>query len=265
LAKTWFVVKQEHTLTIFLVPHSPAQWITAPSGNRYPRQVTIDLGRPGMRYGIEMRDLIHWVAYRLDTGPEGSIINHRAAVLLRGIADHSYPYIADEADYVAEELQDAGVEVDIEVTEATVQRVDARLLCLEDGLVCLGDTFEEELWTGQPPDPVLQHNAKLTIDVPFPEGTKEKFGIRGIRVCVLDLVCWLKEGAIRTALSFAEDSDEWLDELAAAEGRANGFLDGYRARKMQWLSKQRRTEAAGPQAPSAMEQDQILRELSALI
>lgn len=253
-------------MTITFVTDAPTQWISSPSGEDYPRQVVVDLGRPGMHYGIEMRDLIHWAAARLDTGPQGRITNHRAAVLLRGVAELLYPYMEDEVDYVADELEDAGVDVDAEFSEAPIPLVDVRLLCLEDGLVRVGDTFAEVLWDGQPADPVLKQNAKATIDFLFPEGTEERFGVRGLRIFELDLICWLTEGVLSSALSLEADQDVWLDELVAARGRAKSAWDSYQARRLKWFEqRQGEAEAPGSMAPSEIEQDQILRELAALI
>ncbi len=253
-------------MTIFLVPDSDTQWITSHSGDSYPRQVVIDLGRPGMRYGIEMRDLIHWTAYRLDTGSQGLITNHRTAAVLRNIAEEFYPYIDDEAGYLAEEIEDAGGECDTDFEDPTVPSVDRRLLGLEDGMAKVDYTFVETLLGDQEPHPILQHNAATTIDFEFPSAAVQKFGIRGIRVCVLDLVGWLTEGAIRSALAFKENQDTWLDELEAAGLRAKAAGHRYRTDRVRWFTERRSTSSSpGVHAPSAAEQDRMLMELSALI
>ncbi len=75
-------------MTITIDPHAATQSIEHPEGGPdYSRQVVIDFGRPGQRYGLEIRDLGHWAACRLDSGDEGSILNHRAAMTLRAAID----------------------------------------------------------------------------------------------------------------------------------------------------------------------------------
>jgi hypothetical protein len=252
-------------VSITLHNSSSVQWFTDADDNpTYPRQVVVDLGRPGMRYGIEMRDLIHWTAYRLDIGSEGSIVNHRAAVALRSIAEQYFPYIEDEADYIAEELE---IELEDDVPAVTsAQRFNIRLLDLVDGMVFVGTSFSEMLWNDQTPHPLLAANAANTIDFEFLTAAFEHTGIRGIRVAVNDLINWLLASESCEELSFLEEESA-IDELEIVQMRALAAINVFSAGRRRELidaARSRGPVAAMP-APSVEEQDQILKELSALI
>lgn len=255
-------------MNISIDPDPCVQWMSSHfSDSSYPRQVVVDFGRPGMRYCFEMRDLIHWTAYNYDTGFEGSIINHRTAVVLRSIVEEFYPYQVDEAEGIAWELEDAGEEVDLDFEDPPLPRVDVRLLGLTDGMVCVDAAFSDSRWSGHHrPHPVLGQNALATVDFVFPDAVVEKFGIRGIRVCVLELVCWLMEGAVRTALSMEANQEVWLDELASAMTRSSAAAGRYRTKRLQQHDPQQFTSASpGTKPPTEIEQEQMLGELAALI
>jgi hypothetical protein len=63
---------RKKSMSISIDHDAPVQWITV-GGKEHPRQVVLDFGRPGMKLYTDVRDIIHWTAYRLDTGIEGRI------------------------------------------------------------------------------------------------------------------------------------------------------------------------------------------------
>lgn len=243
---------------------APVQFITNDYGQPdYPRQVVVDLGRPGLRYGIEMRDLILWTAYRLDTGSNGEVNNHRAAGTLRHIAEALYPHIDDEADDMANEL---GIELDLADVRLQPLRFDIRLLGLVDDMVFVGTSFAEMLWNDQNRHPMLAANAANTLDFEFPPAAFEVTGIRGIRVAVNDLINWLLAGESSEELAFL-NVESAVDELEIVQMRALAAAKRYSAaRRRELIDTVRSREPLGESpAPDVAEQDQILDELSALI
>jgi hypothetical protein len=98
-------------------------------------------------------------------------------------------------------------------------------------MISATDTFTETLWIDEDPHLVLKHKAETTINFVFPQRVLERFGVRGIRVSVLDLICWLAEPAARSALALEEDQGVWLDELVTAERRATDVWDQYRTER----------------------------------
>lgn len=243
------------------------QWIVSPrGGDEYPRQVVIDLGLIDGRYCLEMRDLIHWTAYRLDTGGGGAI-NHRTAVLLRSIAEQFYPYGEDEADYIIEDLREEGCVDDLEYEDPATPPVDPRLLGLTDGMVHVSETFDEVLWSDQAPHPILRRNAAETVDFLFPTVVAEAFGIKGIRVCVLDLLSWLIEHANREALSF-ENEDAWLTELEISRLRKTAAVSRYQSQRLRGQVEKASNggeRAIKREALSDAQKDQALAELASII
>lgn len=181
----------------------------------YPNMVVVDFGRPRFDYHpISMRDLIQWTAYRLDCD-EG---NHRTAVILRAIAEQYYPNCDDQADWVIEELQDRGVEVDCDFDEAPPPAADRRLLGLVEGFAICTETFDEPLWEGQAPTPALARNASNYLDFEFPEEALERFGIRGIRVYALDLIHWAQSSIELDEMAY-QDEGVWLDAWECSSDR----------------------------------------------
>jgi hypothetical protein len=122
--------------------------------------------------------------------------------------------------------------------------VDVRLLDLKEGMVFLTGTFEEDLSRDYLPHPTLAANAKETIDFTFPAEAHEIFGVRGIRVYVLDLITWFMEGNHSAAMSF-ENLETWLDRFENSQLDVQEVdLDYEETRRQQRTA--RRPTALGP-------------------
>ena len=237
------------------------------NGEEYAWDIGIDFGRPELRFSFTMRDLIHWTACRLDTGADGHIPNHRAASLLRGIAEEFYPYASDTADYLIEELQDAGCTDDFELEEYRPAAVDLRLLDLREGFICVKSTFEETLWSDQERNPTLVFNAGKTIDFPFPPAAVKYYGVAGLRICVLDLVQWFRSAAQLHVMSYNSE-DSWLAELEAATCESRKMAESCFSDRMARYGDDWQELLSRPEEPSDHSEEpanEILRELEGLI
>jgi hypothetical protein len=234
----------------------------------YGWDIGINFGRPDLNFSFTMRQLIHWAAYRLDTGPEDYIINHRAAVVLRSIAEEFYPYNEDEADHIIEELQDAGCTENFKFKEPRCPAVDVRLLDLHDGFLCVDCCIDETSPENEGLNPVFVSTSHNTVDFPFPAAAIERYGVAGLRLCVLDLIQWLRDDAQLQIMSY-EDESKWLDELEEAHRKRKEVNDTEFFRRMcirfgdDWeeVLSQPETSASSSEADAEM----ILRELEDLI
>lgn len=246
-------------MTITILPDEATQWISSPSGGRYPRQVVVDFGRPGLRYDIDIRDLIHRTASKLDSGINGEIGNHRAAYALRAIAEALYPPTFDTADNIIEELQDGGCADDFSHVEPAFVRYDPRLMNLRDGLVFVPYLLGGVLWEdGRFPE--RARNMLETIDVHFPECAFDQFAIRGIRIHALDMIGWLVEEMNRDAMA-SEGVETWIDELESAHQRAIAAHERY---NREWHPSL--YAPSGDRKPSVPDElDDMLIELNAMI
>jgi hypothetical protein len=231
----------------------------------YPNLVVVNFGRPRFDYcPVNMRDLIQWTSGILDG--EGG--NHRTASLLRAIAEQFYPNQDDLADWIHEDHQDRGIEIDFDFDEVFPPVADQRLLGLVDGYALCTETFDEALWDGQQPTPVLARNAANYLDFDFPDEAFERYAIRGIRVYCLDLIYWMRSGSDLGDMAY-QDEDAWLDawELSSDRHRVN---EKYRS-EVRVLARHGDKavdapfDASSGGATDPEEQDAILDELSGLI
>lgn len=258
-------------MSIALCYNSPTQWIESPHQSEpYPRQVVVDFGRPELRYGLSVRELVHWFAYRLDTADNDYITNHRLAVLLRAIAEHFYPFLDDETELLVENLQDSGCTDDLSFELPNAPDIDVRLLNLIDGFVVCDDAFVEALWGDEERTPALVRGEQNYLDVVFPPVVFDWFGIRGLRVHTLDLINLISSAINRTEMAY-QDQEAWLDmlELAKHRNAANHDFrfDAYlRARHGDGrVDDLRNPESRERGTVSPEEQDTILEELKSLI
>lgn len=231
----------------------------------YPNSVVVDFGRPKFHYQIiKMRELIHWTAYRLE-GEDG---NHRTASLLRAVAEQFYPNSHDGADWILDELQDQGIEIDFDFEEMSPPTIDMRLLGLVDGFALIGDTFAEPLWTGETPTPALARNAANYLDFEFPDGAFEQYGIRGIRVYCLDLIHWIQSSTDLLEMAY-QSEDAWLDAWEQSHERmvANAKYRGDLRRRARY-GDDFADDVDGPESEGTADiatQDTILTELAGLV
>jgi hypothetical protein len=225
----------------------------------YPNVVVVDFGRERFNYcPISMRDLIQWTAYRLDC--DGG--NHRAASLLRAIAEQFYPMSEDQADWIIEDLEDQGRLISHDFEEVFPPAVDPRLLKLVDGFACCPETFEQHSM------PALDRNEANFLDFAFPDVAVVRFGLRGIRIHCLDLIWWhYADNECREMAH--QDEEAWLDvwEMSSDRHLTN---ERYRADiRMRAnygdhaVDGDRRPSHGGTTHPA--EQDAILAELAGLI
>ena len=145
---------------------------------------------------VEMRDLIQWFAYRLDSGHEGHVENHTLAVVLRSIADTYYPHMGDLALYLAEEAEEEGVVFALPKVDAPIGEIDPQFLNLEEGFAVLEDSFSETSIGDQERHPMLLENSTDTLDFAFPERAVVTHGIAGIRVSKIDFLSYCSGGRV---------------------------------------------------------------------
>ncbi|WP_449396780.1 hypothetical protein [Devosia riboflavina] len=260
------ITSRKSSIMPIVIDHISTAAIAAsnPHGS-YPNVVVVDFGRPRFNYcPISMRDLIQWRAYRLDSD-DG---NHRAAILLRAVADHFYPIRDDQADWIIEDLEDRGIPIDHDFDDVSPPAVDLRLLGLVDGLVSDTETFDEVLWEGQEPTPALVRSAANYLDFMFPDEAFNLYGIRGIRIYVLELIHWFQSSIDLREMAH-QDEEAWLDawELSSDRHSAN---DRYRA-VVRLRARHGDDAVNGRSQPSSRgttdptEQDAVLAELAGLI
>lgn len=240
------------------------QWITLEDGTSHPRQAVVDFGRPGMRYSVSMRELIHRTAFHLDACDDDDIINHRAAVVLRQIAEEYYPPLSDTGDLIAEELLEIDPASDFAFVVPPAPRVDARLFDLIEGYICASSTFGEVLWSDEEPTPSLSRNSRKTLDFPFPKSAVERFGISGIRMMQLDLIHWLRSSIDLGEMAF-ENEELWLDALDLSHRRSQLNYEHRRAANLCARYGDAKMERDDHAEPNASNADAILRELGGLI
>lgn len=169
-----------------------SQFILDPvTGLEHRRQHAVSIEGVSDAMLFEMRELLQWVAYRLDVGNEGRVENHLLAVTLRSISDTYYPHNEDFATYLAEELEEGGESVNVPKIDPPHCRFDLRLLDLEDGFAVLRDSFSELLAGDEVPHPVLLANSNDTLDFAFPERAVSTHGVKGLRLSKMDFMNYL--------------------------------------------------------------------------
>ena len=246
----------------------PTQWIKNPYAvTEHPRQINVDLGRPSACFMLSIRQLIHWTAYRFDTGFDDGDVNHHQAMILRAIAEDFYPSRSNVAEYICGEfVEDRSLET-LQPANLNVSDVDVRLLELSDGLAVCHHTFAEAVWSDQQPTPALARNAQNYFDVQFPPQAFEKYGVKGLRLYTLDVIHFIKSSIDLEEMSY-QGQEAWLDALDLSRDRqlANQKFrldaDGrakYGDHGVDW-------SFSGPSATTSPEEaDSILQELDGLV
>ena len=255
--------KKDFFVAISLYEDALLQWIDFDQPTAHPRQVVVDFGRHGLRYSMSMHELIHWTAYRLDSAHDDYIANHRVAVVLREIADDFYPPFEDGGDCIAEDLIEDGSTEDFSFSMPLAPAVDHRLLDLVDGHVFVQGTFGEMLWGDQEPTAVLDRNQKTTLDFPFPEVAKARYGVLGIRLHTLDLIHWLQTSVDLREMAF-QDEELWLDAFDLSHRRACLNDEHRREARTRALHGDAIVDRVDETPTSMEEADVVLAELDAL-
>ena len=184
-----------------------SQWaVVAGVGEEYRLQQSVSIEGLKGEFPFSMRSLLHFAAYRLDTGFEDYVENHELAVLLRSLCDRYYPHREDDAA--------APKKHDIGSSSLSIPLVDPRRLNLRDGLAVIEDTFTEPLSSGQSRRPALVANSELTLDFLVPKAAFATHGIKGLRISALELLNWLQSD-LRLRHNAHRRQEEYVSDFTA--------------------------------------------------